>query len=123
VLQYFRLIGKGTWQDTENQSDIKAFDGKDLPGRYEKSYLGRVEARVGNCKLYLEKIAEKGRYFDTANLLEAEDKRETNLGLSWSYKDILLNFEARNIGDNQYEDFNGYPLPGRSYSASIKYSF
>ena len=123
VLQYFRLIGKGTWQDTENQSDIKAFDGKDLPGRYEKSYLGRVEARVGDCKLYLEKIAEKGRYFDTANLLEAEDKKETNLGLSWSYKDMLLNFEARNIGDNQYEDFNGYPLPGRSYSASIKYSF
>lgn len=122
-LKYFKLIAKGTWQDTENQSQIKAFEGKNLPGRYDESYLGRLEARFGGCKVYMEKISEKGRYFDTANLLEAEDTNETNVGASYNYQDLVVTFEAKNIGDNQYEDFNGYPLPGRSYTATLKYTF
>jgi iron complex outermembrane receptor protein len=34
----------------------------------------------------------------------------------------LLTFEAKNLEDDQYEDFNGYPLPGRSYYFTVKYS-
>lgn len=122
-LKYFRLIGKGTWQDTENQNQVKAFDGKQLPGRFEETYLGRIEAKIGGLKLYAEKILEEDKFYDTANLLEAEDKDETNIGLSLTYKDWILTLEAKNIEDNQYEDFNGYPLPGESYSATLKYKF
>ncbi len=122
-LTYCRLIANASWQDTENQSEIPAFDGKKLPGRFEKSYLTRIEARYGDFKLYAEYLAEKDLYYDTANLLEAEDKEEVNAGISWLFRSALLTFEAENIGDNQYEDFNGYPLPGRSYSLTVKYSF
>lgn len=122
-LKYFRFSANAAWQDTENQSEISAFDGKKLPGRFEKSYLARVESRYGNFKLYAEYTAEKNLYYDTANLLEAEDKEEVNAGISWLFRSALISFEAENIGNNQYEDFNGYPLPGSSYCLTLKYDF
>jgi iron complex outermembrane receptor protein len=121
-LNIFRFVGNVTLQDAVNQNEIEAFDGKKLPGRFEKSYLGRVEARYGKCKAYSEYIIEKGLYYDTANLLEAEDKKEINAGVSWMINSFLLTLEAKNIGDDQYEDFHGYPLPGRSYYFTLKYS-
>ena len=122
-LTYCRFIANASWQDTENQSEIPAFDGKKLPGRFEKSYLTRIEARYGDFKLYAEYTAEKDLYYDTANLLKAEDKEEVNAGISCLFRSALLSFEAKNIGDSQYEDFNGYPLPGSSYSLTLKYNF
>ena len=121
-LKYFRLVGNATWQDAENRNKIEAFNGKKLPGRFEKSYLGRIEARYEGFKVYCEKIIEEEMYYDTANLLKAENKKEINAGVSWLFRSILFSFEARNLEDNQYEDFNGYPLPGRSYYFAIRYS-
>ncbi|QTA85893.1 TonB-dependent receptor plug domain-containing protein [Desulfonema magnum] len=120
----FRLIANATWQDTENESEKKDADGKKLPGRFEESYLTRLEAKYKALKLHTEYIVEKdGYYYDTPNLLKAEDKEEINAGISWLFKSFLLTFEAKNLGDDHYEDFNGYPLPGRSYFVSIKYNY
>jgi len=121
-LDHFRLVGNATRQDTENKSEIRAFQGKDLPGRFENSYLGRIEARYGGFKAYYEKIVEEGIYYDTANLLKAEDKQEINAGISWLVRPFLLTFEVKNLEDEFYEDFNGYPLPGRSYYFTVNYS-
>lgn len=122
-LKHFRLVGNATWQDTENKSEIKAFNKKKLPGRFEKSYLGRIEARYKGFKVYYEKTIGEGLYYDTANLLRAEDKKEINAGISWLFHSFLFTFEAKNLGDDRYEDFNGYPLPGRSYYFTFRYSF
>ncbi len=119
----FRLIANATWQDTENQSEKNDADGKKLPGRFETSYLARIEAKYKGVKLHTEYIAEKDSYYDMPNLLNAEDKEEVNAGISWLFKSFLLTFEAKNLGDDHYEDFNGYPLPGRSYFFSIKYNY
>jgi iron complex outermembrane receptor protein len=121
-LNHFRLVGNATMQDTENKSEIGAFQGKKLPGRFENSYLARIEARYKGFKAYYEEIVEEGIYYDTANLLKAEDKKEVNAGMSWLVHSFLLTFEAKNLEDDQYEDFNGYPLPGRSYYFTVKYS-
>jgi len=123
LLKYFRFVGNATWQDPENRSEIEAFNGKKLPGRFEKSYLGRIEALHRGFRLYAEYVLEKDMYYDTANLLNAEDKKEVNAGISWLFRSFLFSFEAKNLTDNQYEDFRGYPLPGRSYFFSIKYDF
>jgi len=122
-LKIFRFIANATWQDTENQSDIKAFNGNYLPGRYRRSYLERIEAMYDGLKVWSEIIEEKGVYYDTANLLRAKDKKEINAGISWRFRSALLTFEARNLEDEQHEDFNGFPMPGRSYYFTLKYSF
>ncbi|MBW1712376.1 MAG: TonB-dependent receptor, partial [Deltaproteobacteria bacterium] len=122
-LEYFRLTLNATWQNAENQSQVKAFDGKKLPGRFGQSYLGRLEARYKGFKVYGECAVDKDMYYDTANLLQAEDKVEFNAGISWLFRSFLLSFEAKNIGDDRYEDFNGYPLPGRSFCLTLRSVF
>ncbi len=122
-LDHFRGVLTVTYQDPENQSEVGAFDGKRLPGQFKYSYLGRLETRVAGFTLYGEYIRETGLYYDTANLLPAADKDEINAGIGWSRGPWLLRFEARNLADEQYEDFNGFPLPGRSFYGSVKYTF
>ncbi len=122
-LDMFRGVANFTYQDPENQSEIKAFDGKRLPGQFEYSGLGRLEARLASFTLYGEYVKETGLYYDTVNLLKAENKDEINAGIGWSRGPWLVRFEAKNLADEQYEDFNGFPLPGRSFYASVKYTF
>ncbi|MDZ7833447.1 MAG: TonB-dependent receptor [Desulfobacterales bacterium] len=122
VFGNFRLIGQYTFQDAENKSRIASFDGNQLPGKFRHSWLGRIEYNWRQLKLYTEYINESDMYYDSANLLEAPTKTEVNCGLSYLMDSWRISLEAKNIGDDRYEEFNGYPLPGRSFFASIKYS-
>ncbi len=122
-LKYFRLVGNATWQDPVNKSQVKAFNGKKLPGRFETSYLGRIEARYAGVKVYGEYIRETGMYYDSANLLPAKDKNEINSGISWLFHSFLFSLEGRNLTNEQYEDFNGYPMPGRAFYFTVGYRY
>ncbi len=122
-LDRFRISASGTWQDPENQSDIAVFEGKQLPGRFKESYRIRAEAGWGEFKFYGELLAENQMYYDTVNLLPAEDKTIYNLGVSWVHGPWLVRLDGENLGDDPYEDFNGYPMPGRSVMAAVKYEF
>jgi iron complex outermembrane receptor protein len=122
TLWSIRLIERYTWQETENKSNIIAFDGNELPGRFENSWLSRTEYNYLNFKIFIEYIRESGMYYDTANLFEAETKSEINSGISWLWNSWMLSLDAKNLNDDRYEDFNGYPLPGRSYFFAVKYS-
>ncbi len=122
-LDHFRAVANFTYQDPENQSEVKAFDGKRLSGRFETAFLGRLEAFYAGFRIYGEYTGETGIYYDTANLLPAPDKEEINAGISYSVGTWQFQLEGRNLTDELYEDFNGYPLPGRSFYASVKYNF
>jgi iron complex outermembrane receptor protein len=123
-LQFFRLTGNYTRQDPENRSEIRAFNGKRLPGRYETAYTANLEAGYGGIKVYGEYVVETGMYYDTANLLEAEDKKEFNAGISYWYDPFLFRLEGKNLSDDRYEAFNGYPVPGRAvyFTVTFRYS-
>ena len=122
-LDRFRAVANFTHQDPKNESDINAFDGKRLPGRFENSLLGRLEARYAGVTVYGEYVMETGLYYDAANLLPAADKKEVNAGISWAVGSWMFRLEGKNLADEWYEDFNGFPLPGRSFYASVKYTF
>ncbi|MEA2060678.1 MAG: TonB-dependent receptor [Thermodesulfobacteriota bacterium] len=123
-LKYFTLTGEMTCQDTENNSNITAFDGKELPGRYASSWMGKFEIRRWGGIFFLEYLADRDMYYDTANLLKAKNREEINIGLSYLFKQHWqITADVKNIQDNYYEDFYRYPKPGRSFSASLKYIF
>ena len=122
-LKYFRAVLNATWQDPENESDVKAFNGKALPGHFEASSLGRLEMRYKKMTLYGEYLQDRKMYYDTANLLEAEDKEVVNIGISTVWNRTKVSLEGKNMTDDNYEDFNGYPSPGRSFYLSLKYDF
>lgn len=122
-LKHFRFIGNATWQNPVQESEIKAFNGKILPGRFQESYLARMEAFGGPVKLYGEYLFEDGLFYDSANLLNAKTKGVINCGVSFLYRSVTVNLEIKNVGDEQYEDFNGYPMPGRSAYLTVQYKF
>lgn len=123
VLDFFRITGNGTWLDTENRHDSRAIDGNQLPGKPEISWLGRLEARYKGVKVWYEYVIEDDMYYDAANLVAAEDKKEHNAGMSWLFRSMLLSVDVKNLGGDHYEDFNGYPMPGRSVNVNVKYDF
>jgi iron complex outermembrane receptor protein len=62
-------------------------------------------------------------YYDAANLLEAENQKLLDAGFSWLLDPFLISLTINNIQDNRYEDFNGFPMPGSSFFASIAYNY
>lgn len=123
LLWFFSLVANATWQDATNENRQDEFYGKKLPGRFDTSYLGRLEAKYRGFKVYGEYLHESGMYYDTANLLEAKDKEELNVGGSLLFNPFLLTVEGKNLENNRYEDFNGYYMPGRSFYVTLKYNF
>ncbi len=118
VFKWLKLIGNVTWQDaTDKEKETK------LAGRYDAAYLGRVEIKGFGCRIYSEWIYETGLYYDNDEVWEAEDKDELNAGFSYLYKSCLITLEGKNLRNNRYEAFNGYPRPGRSFYMKVKYSF
>ena len=122
-LEYFRLIGNATWQDPINKSEVKAFNDNILPGRWQQSYVGRLEARYSGVKVFGEYVRETGMYYDSANLLPAKDKDEVNAGISWLFHSFLFSLEGTNLTNEEYEDFNGYPMPGRAFYFTVGYRY
>ena len=124
ALKFFRFIGNATWQDPKiTQSDQPLWKGKQLPGLYKTSLLGRIEATYNNVSAFYEYVNERDRYYNLDNNHKTKDKKEVNIGASYLFRSILFSFEGKNITDNQYEDFHGYPLPGKAYYFTIKYEF
>ncbi len=121
------LSGNGTWQNTTDRGAVAAFRGRELPGRWQRSFRGRIEGHVAGFKAYAEYLLSKDMYYDAANLLPADSKRLLNVGCSWSYLlptgEMTVDFTVRNLNGDTYEDFNGYPMPKQEYYASLNYRF
>ncbi|MBN1847669.1 MAG: TonB-dependent receptor [Deltaproteobacteria bacterium] len=121
LLKYFKIIGNATLQDTKNLNENRAFNNKNLPGRWGQTYMGRIEAVHKSFKIFTEYIYNMDLYYDTANLLKAKDQEKLNAGLSVQIDPFLITLDIKNIQDRKHEDFNGYPSPGRSVFLMLTY--
>ncbi len=122
-IKHVALNANYTWQSAINENTIQAFNGKKLPGRFEHSFSTRLELKYGFIKPYYEFLYASGLFYDSANLLPAAIKREHNLGLSFLVSGFTITTEIKNLGNDHYQDFNGYPQPGRSYWLKAGYTF
>ena len=126
---YFRLSGNATWQDTENRGDIPAFQDMNLPGRWRRSYLARLESTYRWFHSYIEYQHESGMYYDAANLLPAASKNLVNFGLTMTMPlsadvgELVFDFELKNLTGDEYQDFNGYPMPEQEMYFNVAYHF
>lgn len=124
---YFRLLANATWQDSENRGEIAAFKGMELPGRWQKSYLVRLESNYHWFRCYLEYQHESKMYYDAANLLPATSKNLVNFGLTMTMplpsNELVFDLEMKNLGGDEYQDFNGYPMPEQEIYFNVAYHF
>ena len=110
-----------TIQDTENRSNLRGQSGRQLPG--EAAVDGAITTgwRNNHWKLEYEFKINTDRFFDTGNFLVAADQRIHGVSVSRNWRNWRLDFELNNITDRNFEDFNGFPRPGRAGFISLFY--
>lgn len=130
VLGHLRLRGSLTWMHTENTSDIAARQGKRLPFRPEwKGYAKltgyhRFGRRVGELGLAFELEAIGGNVLDFANLVNVSSRLLLGVSAYLTALDerLRLDISANNLLSNQIQDFAGYPLPGLTVMAGLRWT-
>ncbi|MBX2835962.1 MAG: TonB-dependent receptor [Gammaproteobacteria bacterium] len=108
-----------TVQDAKSLLEFDAFDGKQLPGEAQQSAYFRLQRTQHNTRVFIETDGAWNRFYDQANVLPAKDRWVQNLGVDWHRGRWTISGALTNLTDQNVEDFNGLPRPGRSFSLSI----
>jgi iron complex outermembrane receptor protein len=121
---HLRLYGNYTFQKARDTSDTFS-RGNALPGRprHELHQALELFTKWGKIVYGFDYIAKN--FLDRANAFVVDGRALHNLSLSLFPfgKAFRLTFEAKNITNNQVEDFRGFPLPGRSFFGTIEGRF
>lgn len=113
-----------TLQDSTNNSDIASFQGQQLPNQAARTAYARVSYDLlQSWRLWSEVNVIQDRFFDSGNLLPAENATTFNLGALWQRGNWRTDLTLNNITGQKVEDFNGFPRPGRAFSLSAAYRF
>lgn len=125
-----RLSGQLTFTDARDTTRLASTGvAKLLPLRPRGHANLRVELRrvpllwrlEGGA--YLEGDATEGNYLDPANFIGLPPRLLLGAGVTVAWSPYLrLVFSARNLTDSRLSDFGGYPLPGRSFFATLTLS-
>ena len=113
----------GTWQHTEDRSQIRDSRGKQLPGRFETQLNTRIEKRWNAVVAYYAWRLEAGQFYDSPNNLKAPEMQRHDIGLSGGLRKLGWSVQALNLTDDRAEQFNGYPMPGRRWMVSLSYPY
>ena len=109
----------GTWQHTEDRSEARATRGEPLPGRFENQVNARLERTLRGLTFFYDFRFESGQYYDTASLLKAEAMRRHDVGVRGVVHRLGWSLQWLNLGDDNFEQFNGFPTPGERVRFSL----
>lgn len=115
----FRL--NTTYQQTRNFSANPALNKKELPGEARLSAHAKLQHVKRDVKTWFETNYKSDYYYDPANLLPASGYWLHNAGIEYQWNKLQLGLTINNISNDNIEDFNGFPRPGRAYFVSINY--
>ncbi len=120
----YRLELGYTRMDSEDTSDIPYYRGNQLPTRPDHEILTGFGVAVSDFELGYEFHFIGRNFTDRANLNEISARHIHGASLSWRVRGtgVLWTVEARNLSDNQISDVSGFPLPGRSFYTTLRYS-
>jgi iron complex outermembrane receptor protein len=124
--QHLRLYGNYTFQNAEDTSNTFSY-GNALPGRPRHELYQAIElfADIGKIVYEFNYIADN--FLDRANsprfFIDSRLLHNVSVTLLPLGKTLKLTFEAKNITDNQVQDFRGFPLPGRSFFGTVEGRF
>ena len=129
LLSHFRMRANLTWNHSQDRSEIVARQGKKLPYRPTWKSYARAEVYLnlpgsGETGLALDVEHIAGDVLDHANLIE--NPARITFGLA-AWVELLdsqmrLGLNLRNIMDAKLLDFQGYPLPGPTAMATLRWT-
>lgn len=126
---HLRLRTNVTWNHSEDRSEIAARRGKKLPYRptwktyvRAEGYLHLPGAGEAGLALDVEHIA--GDVLDHANLIENPARITLGLAAWLEFLDgqMRVGMNLRNLLDAKLLDFQGYPLPGPTVMATLRWT-
>jgi len=84
----------------------------------------RIALHANHSSIFYAFSHESRHFLDRANLRSVPERTVHNLGGDSKLPyDMALSWEVGNLTNNQVADLWGYPLPGRTYSLSLRYEF
>jgi len=127
----WKWVANYTYQRAINTSASPALKGKFLPLRPMHELFTSITYQkdrwtVGAEYIYIGAVF-RDRTNEYVNFLGARDIYGAFLSyVLWredQNQEFRFNFEIKNIGDKQFADFVGFPLPGRMWFAGVSYVF
>ncbi len=116
-----------TRQWTRDESDVAYWRGNELPGRpgHEASLRLAHAAAHAPFRPFAELHVVGAHSLDRANLQPIDARALIDLGatVAPAWAPLELTMECTNLTDRRVFDFGGYPLPGRSLFAGLRYRF
>ncbi|MBX2886185.1 MAG: TonB-dependent receptor [Granulosicoccus sp.] len=112
-----------TLQSAENRSPTRSFSGKQLPGEAQFVAFTRLQYQRKSWRAWYEGDLITDRFYDTSNLRRAEDHFIHTLGVDYSKGRLRTQLVLSNLSDDNIEDFDRFPKPGRSIFLSLNYTF
>jgi outer membrane cobalamin receptor len=119
------LSANYTHQDAIDRSGFPGLDGLDLPGIAPDEGWARISWAYDRFVLAYDIEVTGAHFLDSEN---EEDKLPTRTvhGVSLVYgpfwKGLRITLEGNNLSDSLLPDVIGYPLPGRSFHATLSWS-
>jgi len=122
--------GNITFQQARDHSGHEPYDGKALPYLPDREAFLRLVRQAGALTPWCEVLLQSANYRDRVNTAAgmAPAREALNLGLDWSVEPgwphpatwLTLAVSLQNVTDNRIYDVEGFPLPGRSWRASVR---
>ncbi len=130
VLRHIRGRGSATWIHSEDRSDNPARRGNILPQQPTWKVYGRLETylRMAHWISELGVSADiefvSGNFRDPANLVEVPERWLVGAGLYLRSKSsgMRMDVTLRNLTNQPVLDYTGFPLPGLSVMATLRYA-
>lgn len=118
----FSASGAVTWQSAIDVGSVPFWYGKQLPQRPAVQSYARIEWRGGPLMLSSDVQHMGDNYLDRYNRYIVSSRTLVGAVVDYGFTSGLhLMLEGKNLGDNRVADVAGYPLPGRSLYAGVRW--
>ena len=113
-----------TYQKTEDRSALPHYNGNQLPNRPENDLFIKAERSYDRFKAFYGVNYTDRIFLDRANFKKISARTIHSAGVSARLPVVNAEatFEIKNMTDDQLSDALGYPLPGRSYFFTLKWT-
>ena len=119
----FYATASGSHYDSTTSSDVKSFDGKQLPGTYHNSVKASTGVHVSQHTLEISGELSDDLYIDRSNLVDGETRALLNASYRLNFSGNQAGIRISNLTDNRFLDFTNRPTTGREWLAFIQFNF
>ncbi len=123
--EHVRLAANYTHQNALDGSPEPSRNGKRLPGRPEDEGYVRSElfGRLGRLYYEASIIGDNFRAPGERDRIGSRAIQNVGISVTPPGTGLTVTFEAKNVTDDRVADFEGFPLPGRSFIGTVRYAF